>query len=414
MANLRLSGIADLCFMQEEPLSVSQLTQSIKSAVESGIGDVCVVGEISNFKHHTSGHRYFTLKDASSQISCTMWRSRTLSFRPEDGMRVVAQGKVTVYAAQGKYQLECAFMQPEGVGDLYVAFERLKAELAQQGYFDVSRKKALPTMPMRIGIVTSQTGAAIRDMLTTLERRFPVVSVVFRQTLVQGDGAAHDIASAIHELDAANVDLIIVGRGGGSIEDLWAFNTREVADAMYNCNTPVISAVGHETDVTIADFVADLRAATPTAAAELATPTVASDILYGIDITTDRIVARLRDTLHELTEMAESFADGRAMRRLQERIAMRLTRLEDMRTRFTRSMLVSIQKRESATEHLRSRCQTLHPMAPLARGYAVVEKNGLPLPMHEHLQPGDIVQVRRNSEISTVEVQSIDPLPESK
>jgi len=395
--------------MQEEAVSVSELTHAIKGLLEEGIGSVVVVGELSNFKHHTSGHRYFTLKDAASQIPCVMWRSRTPSFRPEDGMRVVVTGKLTVYAAQGKYQLECVSMQPEGIGDLYVAFEKLKRELAERGYFDPSRKRRIPVMPQRIGIATSETGAAVRDMITTIERRFPAVTIVLRPTLVQGEGASSDIAQAIRDLEAARVDVLIVGRGGGSIEDLWSFNTLEVADAIFASTVPIISAVGHETDVTIADFVADMRAATPTAAAELVTATTLSDIMYSIDLVTDTMSAAIADHISRLSEIAGSFTDGRALRRITERMLLRAGRIQDLTARISNALLRSIQQRRREIDSGAALLATLHPLAPLSRGYAVVERNGKPLRMDHVLEPGDIVQVRRQTETSTVLVQTTQP-----
>lgn len=414
VTNLRLCWIVDLCFMQEEAVSVSELTHAIKGLLEVGIGDVAVVGELSNYKLHSSGHRYFTLKDATSQIPCVMWRSRSIPFQPEDGMRVVVSGKLTVYAAQGKYQIDCVSMQREGVGDLYVAFEKLKRELAERGFFDQEHKRRLPVMPTRVGIATSSTGAALRDMLTTIERRFPAMHVMVRPTLVQGEGASSDIAKAIGELAAAGVDVIIVGRGGGSIEDLWSFNTREVAEAIFSCTTPVISAVGHETDVTIADFVADVRAATPTAAAELVTAVTLGDIMYTIDLATDRMTSSVRDHIEHLSEMAAAFTDGRAMRRIAERVSQRRQRIEDLCMRYMRSLMTTINIRRQEVESAMAICRTLHPHAPLERGYAVVEHNGKPLALNQPLQPGDIVQVRRKTETSTVLIQSTKPTTETE
>lgn len=395
--------------MQEQPLSVSQLTHTIKGIVESGIGEVSVVGEISNYKHHSSGHHYFTLKDSGSQLPCVMWRSRTIAFRPEDGMRVVARGKVTVYAVQGKYQLDCTSMQPEGVGDLYVAFEQLKRDLAQRGFFDASRKKSLPRMPLRVGIATSETGAAVRDMLSTIERRFPVVHVVLRPTIVQGEGSAPDIARAIKELEQANVEVIIIGRGGGSIEDLWAFNTLDVATAVYACSVPIISAVGHETDTTISDFVADVRAATPTAAAELVTSITSADIMYSLDVVTDAMTNSIHEHLTRLLELAGTFMDGRALRRLTERVMLRRQRITDLETRMTRTALQSIAAHLKDVEYLSSLLSSLHPLAPLARGYAVLEQDGRPLAINQALSAGDAIQIRRSSDISDVIVQSVRP-----
>lgn len=392
--------------MQEEAVSVSELTYAIKGLLETGIGEVRVHGELSNYKLHSSGHRYFTLKDANAQIACVMWRSRTMAFRPEDGMRVVLGGKLAVYAAQGKYQIDCIWMQPEGVGDLYKAFEALKRDLAARGFFNPEHKRQLPSMPLRIGVSTSATGAAVQDVLSTIQRRFPVANIILRPTLVQGEGSAQDIARAVHELEAAGVDVIIVGRGGGSIEDLWSFNTIEVAEAIYTCSIPVISAVGHETDFTIADFVADVRAATPTAAAELVTPVTIGDLMYQLDLATDRMGYALQDRISRRVELVHSFMDGRALRRVQERIRQHIVRVTETESRLMRDMQATIQKQLREVIHAAAVIEGLHPLKPLARGYAVVERNGQPLPLHETIQPGDVFDVRRQSEISSVRVES--------
>lgn len=260
--------------MALEPLAltVSEITRRIKHSLESSFGSVVVQGEISNFKRHTSGHIYFTLKDDSSQISAVLWRSRAhvLSFSAEDGMKVIVTGRLTVYEVRGAYQIEVSSIRPVGVGELQIAFEYLKRKLAAEGLFDADHKRPLPEYPERIGIITSPTGAALHDILNILKRRFPSVEVIFRPTIVQGSGAASDVVEAIGDLNQlGDIDVIILGRGGGSIEDLWAFNGEGVARAIYNSKVPIVSAVGHEIDFTIADFVADLRAPTPSAAAEL-------------------------------------------------------------------------------------------------------------------------------------------------
>jgi exodeoxyribonuclease VII large subunit len=259
----------------ENVYSVSQITNSIKRMLESSFGGIKVVGEISNFKAHFSGHWYFTLKDANAQISCTMWRGNNsrVFFTPQDGMKVIVEGNITVYPPRGNYQIDVRRMTVAGEGELQAAFERLKKKLAAEGLFDEELKKEIPEFPSKIGIVTAIDSAAFRDMVSVATRRYPLVELLVASSRVQGEGAAEEIARNIELLDSRDdIDLIIVGRGGGSLEDLWAFNEEVVARAIYNCNTPVISGVGHEIDFTIADFVADLRAPTPTAAMELATP----------------------------------------------------------------------------------------------------------------------------------------------
>ncbi|QZT32656.1 exodeoxyribonuclease VII large subunit [Caldalkalibacillus thermarum TA2.A1] len=257
-------------------ITVQELTRDIKRCFEENDSwrNLWVRGEISNFTHHSRGHMYFTLKDEAAKIRAVMFQShnRWLKFKPQNGLKVIARGEVNVYERDGQYQLYVKEMQPDGIGALYQAFEELKERLRLKGWFDPSKKKPIPKFPRKIGVITSPTGAAIRDILTTIKRRFPVADVLLIPVQVQGEQAASSVARAIRLAHRYPLDVLIVGRGGGSIEELWAFNEEVVAEAIYQAQIPVISAVGHETDVTIADFVADLRAPTPTAAAELAAP----------------------------------------------------------------------------------------------------------------------------------------------
>ena len=255
--------------LDNSSLTVSQLTQNIKSVLETGFQGLSVAGEISNYTAASSGHKYFTLKDNNAQISCVMWKSRTTNFQIENGMKVNITGSVTVYPPRGNYQLDVTSMRQQGVGDLYLAYEKLKKELLELGYFDQNVKKEWNLIPQKIGVSTSPTGAAIRDIFSTLERRAPFAEITFLPVKVQGSGSEFEIANAIERLDKLGLDVIIIGRGGGSIEDLWSYNTRVVADAIFNANTPIVAGVGHETDTTIADLVADHRAPTPTGAAEI-------------------------------------------------------------------------------------------------------------------------------------------------
>ena len=266
--------------MSENIFSVSQLNSYIKRVLDNDIllSGIWIKGEISNFKHHSSGHMYMTLKDEQSAVRAVMFKGATsnLKFKPEDGMKVLVFGRVSVFESAGQYQVYIEAMQPDGVGALYVAIEQLKEKLEQEGLFSESHKKKIPSFPEKIAVVTSPTGAAIQDILNVLGRRYPYASVVVCPVLVQGDGAAEQIANAIRYVNEKELaDVMIVGRGGGSIEDLWAFNEEICARAIYASKIPVISAVGHETDFTIADFVADMRAPTPSAAAELAVPSAA-------------------------------------------------------------------------------------------------------------------------------------------
>ena len=264
--------------MNHEYITISKINQYIKLMFDSdnALQRVYLKGEISNFKRHTSGHLYLTLKDEESRISAIMFRSAAahLTFQPEDGMNVLVTGRISVYPAGGNYQIYIDKMEVDGLGNLYVEFEKLKKKLQQEGLFDPAHKKEIPKFPRKIGIVTAPTGAAIKDILSTIKRRFPLCETILFPALVQGISAASDVARKIEIANTYDIDVLIVGRGGGSIEDLWAFNEEIVARAIYNSHIPVISAVGHEVDITIADFVADRRAPTPTGAAEMAVPTV--------------------------------------------------------------------------------------------------------------------------------------------
>jgi exodeoxyribonuclease VII large subunit len=265
---------------ESQILSVSDLTNQIKLSLESEFSRVSVIGEISNFKAHISGHWYFNLKDSDAVMNCTMWRgfNNMVFFTPQNGMKVIINGKITVYPPRGNYQLDARSMQPAGMGELQEAFEKLKRKLDDEGLFDEEYKKPIPSFPQKIGIVTAIDGAAFRDMVSVAERRYPLTEIVIAPARVQGSGAAESIAESLKKLNRLNdIDLIIVSRGGGSIEDLWVFNEEMVARAIFNSKIPVISGVGHEIDFTISDFVADLRAPTPSVAMELATPDV-SDI----------------------------------------------------------------------------------------------------------------------------------------
>jgi len=300
----RVRGPASSSPSTTDRLTVSQLTALVKQAVTLHLPPtVHVIGQISNFKRHGSGHLYWTLKDPHCELSCVMWRSdaQRMKFKPDDGLEVVATGSVDVFERTGRYQLYVRKLEPRGVGALELAFRQLSEKLRGEGLFDLRHKRPLPAFPQRIAIITSPTGAAVRDILQTLRRRYPCAAVYVHPVRVQGEGAAAEIAAAVNAINAAaaalgGIDVVIIGRGGGSIEDLWAFNEEAVARAVFASKIPVISAVGHESDVTIADLVADIRAATPTAAAELAVPVLA-DVLDDI---TARVAALHRTLAHRL------------------------------------------------------------------------------------------------------------------
>lgn len=393
--------------MNEHVLTVTSLTQAIREKLETEFPIVHVVGEISNYKHHQSGHRYFTFKDEGAQIRCVIWRGRQVDIALRDGMQIKVRGRLSVYPLQGNYQIDCFSAIPAGVGDLYLAFEELKRELAAAGYFDASRKRPIPRFPDIIGVATSPTGAAIRDIVSTLQRRNPAVTIIVRPTLVQGTDAAADIARAIADLEAAGCDVIIVGRGGGSIEDLWAFNTRTVADAIFHAQVPIISAVGHETDVTIADFVADLRAATPTAAAELCTPLRREDILEYLDQWTDEATKALNGCLEDAEHIIETFLSRSTLHALLARCDATEFSAHTLALHAERALLGTWQQLAHQAEQLLSALPLLHPLAPLERGFALIERNGKLLSSADLLRADDRIRLHRRTETASAVVTDV-------
>lgn len=320
--------------------TIKELTNYLKEIIEndSTLSNIWIRGEISNFTHHSSGHMYFTLKDDASKLRAIMFlgNNRTLKFIPKNGMKVIAKGFISIYERDGNYQFYAQEMQPDGIGQLYLAYEQLRQKLDEEGLFDQSTKKELPSYPLTIGVITSPTGAAVRDIITTIRRRYPVANILIYPVQVQGEFAAKTIAVAIKSINNYNqlhgkVDVLIVGRGGGSIEELWAFNEEIVARTIYESKIPVISAVGHETDFTIADFVSDIRAATPTAAAELAVPHI-DELKTNIAFLEKRLERQIKKELSEtksrLNQVLKSVVFKRPKQGLYENI-QRLDRLED-------------------------------------------------------------------------------------
>ena len=397
-------------------LTVSQLTAEIKSLLERNFEHLWVEGEISNLRIPSSGHFYCTLKDESAQIRAVMFRmqNRLLKFQPEDGLQVVGYGRLTVYEPRGEYQLVLDHLEPKGLGALQLAFEQLKEKLSREGLFDPARKKPLPSLPQKIGIVTSPTGAAIRDILQIIDRRFANVHILLYPVRVQGAGAAQEIARAIDELGRyPGLDVMIVGRGGGSLEDLWAFNEEAVARAIYRSPVPIISAVGHEIDFTIADFVADLRAPTPSAAAELVirNKTELVQNLGNLGWRLSQVVRallesrreRLSSLIHRLADPRKRLSDQRlhledfssrlatsvlqGLRQRSERLWMKYQgliylhpgrraaelsqRLTQLRRRLALAGRASLRSHRQGVEVLAGRLQTLSPLAVLARGYSI-------------------------------------------
>lgn len=321
--------------------SVRDLTRYIKDAFDFDevLQNVWVRGELSNFVHHSRGHMYFTVKDEECKIKGVMFagNNRYLKFIPKNGTRVLIRGSVSVYERDGQYQLYAKEMQPDGIGSLYMAFEQLKEKLEKEGLFDERNKKAIPRYPSRIGVITSPTGAAVRDIITTIRRRYPVANVLLYPVAVQGEHAAPSISRAINEMnERQDVDVLIVGRGGGSIEELWAFNEEVVARSISCSHIPVISAVGHETDYTIADFVADVRAATPTAAAELAVPHM-QELHHRIDVLSGRIATSLRHQVKRLRERLERLQRSYVLRQPERHVMQYEQELDRLQQRLVRA-----------------------------------------------------------------------------
>lgn len=388
--------------------SVTELTGNIKMLLEDNFISIAVKGEISNFKPHSSGHRYFNLKDENAVISCTMWKFRPLTFIPKDGMKVTIIGNITVYAPRGNYQIEVTSMVPSGLGDLYLAYEELKRKLGEAGYFDNDIKKSIPKLPLHIGVSTSPTGAAVEDIKHTIERRFPLATVYFRPTLVQGVGAAEDIAKAIEELSKTPAEVLIIGRGGGSIEDLWAYNTEIVANAIYNCQIPIISAVGHETDFTIADFVSDLRAATPTAAAEIVTANTAEDLIYNLSKIPDNLKSKLELIINNYKKDINNYLTSYAFRSVKDKINTFKQLVDDYQSNIDQSINRTIQNNSKKVKYLNSHFTSLEPLAPLRKGFAILKNKGKIINQDESLSKLKEIEITRLDETATVKIIQVN------
>ena len=384
--------------MSGQAISVTELNNYIKGLVEQDamLANVCVRGELSNYKIYPSGHHYFTLKDSESSLRCVMFKSSAskLRFRPESGMGVTAWGRVAVYPRDGAYQLYCTALMPEGTGDLQVAFEQLKAKLSEEGLFDRAHKKPLPEFPERIAIITSSAGAAVHDMIRILGRRWPMTKVLLLPVRVQGVEAPPEIVGALRYANRYKVaDLIITGRGGGSIEDLWAFNDERVARAIYESEIPVISAVGHEPDVTIADYVADARASTPSNAAEIAVPD-RNDVRARLTALERSMTKTEESRLSALRERLTALERKRVLRDPMAFIADKRLLLD-----YTQKSLASLAEKQVGERRQRfaALCASLHAMSPLAvlaRGYAVARTaNGTVLRSADEVTVGETIDV---------------------
>ena len=380
-------------------LSVSQVNMYIKALLDEipQVKNVYICGEISNFKHYyNSGHMYFTLKDDKSQLKAVMFKNDNyrLKFTPENGMKVICFGQVGVYERDGVYQLYCRDMQPDGVGALTIAFEQLKVQLAEEGLFDEEHKKAIPKFPQKIGVATSKMGAAVDDIKNVISRRYPLCEIIIVPTMVQGESAAQDIADSIRFIDEnLGVDTIIVGRGGGSLEDLWAFNTEIVARAVYACKTPIISAVGHETDFTISDFVSDMRAPTPSAAAELAVPDIKSLIFQlnnfsvSIEKSLDFKISQCENNIKRYKDFFSKSNVDLFYANIRDKMAQYSEKLKDSITRIMENQTNTLSKNAEMLDNL-------SPLKILSRGYSVVknEKSDI-ITDSENINVGDNVEV---------------------
>ena len=405
--------------MNKEYLTVSQLTKYIKYKLDNDVNlrEVYLKGEISNFKAHTRGHFYFTIKDEGSRINAVMFASSAskVKFTPEDGMKILVTGRISVYEATGGYQIYVNEMMEDGVGNLYVAFEQLKKKLASEGLFDDRYKKPIPKIPERVGVITAPTGAAIRDIISTINRRFPLTEVILLPSLVQGEGAKEDIVKQIKRAEDYNLDVLIVGRGGGSIEDLWAFNEEIVARAIFECPIPIISAVGHEIDFTIADFVADLRAPTPTGAAEIAVPNKTDVINYinQLNLRSRKAVGTILELkkkkldsikghyilnnpldlysakIQKLDYLTESLVKNYKVIIDKEKI-----KLNNIKTRpLFSNPLVILDKTKQKYTLLLSKLDALSPLKTLERGYGIIKIGDKAVTSIKDLKKDDLIDI---------------------
>lgn len=394
-------------------LSVSQLNRYIKMNFDAdeNLANIFISGEISNFtNHYRTGHLYFTLKDDSAAVRAVMFNSsaKRLKFMPEDGMKVIARGRVSVYEASGQYQLYVDDMQPDGVGALNLAYEQLKEKLQKEGLFSEHHKKPLPPYPEKVGVITSPTGAAVRDIINVLGRRFPYAEIVFCPVLVQGEGAHLQLTDAVNLFNSERAaDVIIIGRGGGSIEDLWEFNDEGLARAVYNSDIPVISAVGHETDFTICDFVADMRAPTPSAAAELAVPD-ANELQYALSALKNRMFLNVSSGIADRRSRLEYLTSKGALKSPDEMLSNRSQRLDTAFSKMMSSYENRIGGKKVEFISAATALSKLDPMSVLMRGFAFVsDKNGKNVYSSQALAKGDKINVRFHDGSAVCEVKEI-------
>ena len=391
--------------------TITALNKAIKNMFERGpaLNKIYLKGEISNFKHHSRGHFYFTLKDDTSRLAAVMFQSfaSKINFEPEDGMKVLVCGRVSVYEATGSYQIYVEQMEQDGQGNLFLELEKLKKKLSQEGLFDQEHKRPIPRFPKRIGIVTAPTGAAIRDILSTIKRRYPLCETILFPALVQGEGAKESIVKQLTTAQDFDLDLIICGRGGGSIEDLWAFNEEIVARAIYNSKIPIISAVGHEIDWTIADFVADLRAPTPTGAAEMAVPNLVdlNTLINQYKIRSNEVIKKeIKLYTNRLNDLKNNYVLKNPMA-LYEVKEQKLDHHIDTLNKFIKTYL---NNRNHSYELLINKLELLNPLGILKKGYSIVTKDDKTIKTAKDLKQNDEINVRFSEGTIKATVKEID------
>lgn len=362
--------------MDDKYLTVSRINRYIKYKLDNdeNLQTVYLKGEISNFKNHTSGHFYFTLKDETSRIPAVMFKSSAskVNFNPQDGMNVLVTGRISCYEANGNYQIYVEEMLEDGVGNLYIEFEKLKKKLGERGYFDEKYKKPIPKFPKRIGVITASTGAAIRDIITTINRRYRLAEIILIPTLVQGERAGEDIVCSLGKAKELDLDVIILGRGGGSIEDLWAFNEEIVADAIFNMDIPIISAVGHEIDFTISDFVSDLRAPTPTAAAELAVPNTI-DLINNINQMKTRLGKSVLNKLELSKNKLNALLNSYILKNPKGLYEVKMQKLDNLIDKLNIHTTNIFESKETKYISLIDKMEALNPIKTLKRGYSITK-----------------------------------------
>lgn len=381
--------------MNDKYLTVSRINRYIKYRLDNdeNLQKVYLKGEISNFKNHTSGHFYFTLKDETSRIPAVMFRTSAskVNFKPEDGMNVLVTGRISCYEANGNYQIYVEEMLQDGIGNLYVEFEKLKKKLGDLGYFDERRKKPIPRFPKKIGVITASTGAAIRDIITTINRRYKLAEVILIPTLVQGEKAGEDIVKSLEKAKDLDLDVIILGRGGGSIEDLWAFNEEIVANAIYKCDTPIISAVGHEIDFTISDFVSDLRAPTPTAAAELAVPNTI-ELINNINQIKLRLGKSITNKLELNKNKLNALLNSYVLKNPKGLYEIKAQKLDNLIDKLEANINRTFESKSTRYISLLDKLEALNPIRTLKRGYTITKQNNKTIKDIKDIKKGSLLE----------------------